>query len=205
MPNITKVEYEDIPKIARQMREEGVNLNNELTNAYTSIASLSSGAWIGKRYNDLCVQFNTIKPNIDEMNDLVVKQIPFALETVANNYSQADSGSNITAAEETQPKLMQELRMTNEKVLGFITSEVQTVQKNVENNFKNATDKMNQIEAIFGHIVWESEAATAFKAKFKKLKGDIIESFDATNKLFTKLMEQAKQDMEQTENANTVK
>ena len=86
----------------------------------------------------------------------------------------------------------------------FLTSEVTTVKNNVSTNFKNSVEKMNEIESTYNTIQWQSEAAEAFRAKFTKLKGEIISSFENINSQFTTLMEQTLSDIQATENANTV-
>ena len=63
---------------------------------------------------------------------------------------------------------------------------------------------MSKIESIYAKITWESEAAEAFRAKFTALKNEIITSFENINTQFKKLMEQAEQDIENAEKANTV-
>ena len=105
MANITNVDYVAIPAQAQNMRALGQELNNELSTAYQSIANMHN-CWYGKRYNELVKEFNNMVQQINELLELVVGEIPFALETIANNYSQADQGSNITSAAKTAPKMM---------------------------------------------------------------------------------------------------
>lgn len=203
MPNIEIVDYEAMPTQAKQMRTYGEALNAEITTVYQSISNMHS-VWYGKRYNELVKGFNKIIPDINELLELVVGEIPFTLETIANNYSKADRGANITAANKTAPKKIVELSVIEDKGMKFKTSEVSTIQANVSKNFENAKIKMNTIETEYGKIQWESEAANAFKVKFKKLKNAIIAEFDNINTQFKSLMQQTLLDMQQTENANTV-
>ena len=77
-------------------------------------------------------------------------------------------------------------------------------QTQVEKNFDNAKEKMNEIESIYNQIQWESEASQAFKAKFTKLKSQIISSFENIKSQFAKLMTQAQQDIQAAETSNTV-
>ena len=60
------------------------------------------------------------------------------------------------------------------------------------------------VESVSNSIVWESEAAEAYKAKFAKLKSEIVSEFENINSQFTTLMNQAQEDIQATENANTV-
>lgn len=204
MAKIVSVDYEAIPRQAMEMRNHGKDLNNELSTAYKSIESMHK-SWYGKRYNSLVQEFNKITNEVNELLQLVVGDIPFTLETVANNYAQADKGSTVTRAVKEAPKKIATISEPNDVGMKFMTSEVADTQKSVSKNFKNAKNKMDIIESSYERINWQSEAAQAFKAKFKKLKNDIVNSFDDIDMKFTKLMEQTKDDIQSTENANTVK
>lgn len=203
MAKIQNVDYEAMPKQAKQMRSYGQQLNTQMTNAYKSIENMHN-SWYGKRYNELVKQFNNLTTQINEMLTLVVTDIPYALETVANNYSQADRGTNATAAQKISPKKITNLTIHNDVGMKFVTSNVESVQKSVSTNFKNAKDQMNKIQAEYTKIKWQSEASEAFKSKFNKLKQNIISSFENIESQFTKLMTQTKNDIEKTEKANTV-
>ncbi len=204
MAKITNVDYEAMPSQANQMRTYGQELNKELTNAYTSIQNMHS-VWYGKRYNALVKEFNQLVPEINELLELIVGEIPFALETIANNYSQADKGSKVTGAAKTAPKKVVNLAMPGDVGMKFITSEVTAVKTRVSTNFKNAVNKMNVIESAYNKIQWKSEASEAFRVKFLKLKKNIIQAFNNIESSFSTLMQQTLDDIQATESANTVK
>ena len=204
MANIQNVNYEALPGQAKQMRETGKNLNAELKKAYESIGSMHS-SWYGKRYNELVTEFNKIIPQINQILELVVGEVPFTLETVANNYSQADRGTKVTQAVKEAPSKISELPTPNDVGMKFVTENVSSVQKSVSENFNRAKEHMNSIEAQYKKIEWKSEASEAFKSAFDRLKTTIVSSFDNINASFTKLMNQTLQDIQSTENANTVK
>ena len=203
MAKIQNVDYEQIPRQASQMRTEGQALNKELTTAYTNITNMHS-IWYGQRYNALVKEFNKIIPDINELLKLVVGEFPYALEVIANNYSQADKGANVTSAQNTAPNNISDIPLSSDEGMRFLTSEVQNVQNQVSTNFDNAKEKMNTIESIYNQIQWESEASQAFKAKFTKLKSQIISSFENIKSQFTKLMTQTQQDIQSAETSNTV-
>lgn len=203
MANIIKVDYEAIPRQAMSMRSNGKELNTQLVEAYKSIENMHN-SWFGQRYNSLVQEFNKIIPSINELLELVVDEIPYTLETVANNYALADRGSSVTKAVKEAPQKVTTLSTPNDVGMKFVTSEVETVQQSVTKNFQKATEKMNLIETEYAKITWQSEAADAFKARFKKLKTDIVNSFENLENQFTKLMDQTKNDVQRTENANTV-
>ena len=203
MAKIQNVDYEKIPGQAAQMRAEGQALNTELKSAYESI-NLMRNFWYGKRYDSLVNEFNKIIPDINELLTLVVSEFPYALEIIANNYSQADKGANVTSAQNTAPDKIGEILLSTGIGLRFISEQVETTQEQVEKNIDNAKEKMNTIESIYNQIEWESEASQAFKSKFTKLKSQIISAFDNIKTQFTKLMTQAQQDIQSAETSNTV-
>ena len=203
MAKIQNVDYEAMPRNAKQMRNLGKQLNTEVTNAYKSIENMHS-SWYGKRYNELVKHFNNMIPQINEMLQLVVTDIPVTLEKVANNYSQADRGSNATTVDNTAPKKITNIKIQNDVGMKFITQNVENTQTSVSKNFKNAKDQMNKISTEYNKVKWTSEASEAFKTKFNKLKTEITKSFEDIEQTFSKLMNQAKEDVQKSETANTV-
>lgn len=204
MANITRVDYEAIPRQAMSMRTHGKELNNEIFAAYQSIEEMHK-SWYGKRYNSLVEEFNKIIPNLNELLELVVDELPFTLETVANNYALADTGSGVARAAKETPKKLSNLSFSSEIGMKFVTTEVEAIQQTVSRNFENAKGKMDEIQAEYAKISWQSEAADAFKARFQKLKTEIVRSFEELKSQFTTLMNQTKDDIQRTESANTIK
>ena len=203
MARIPKAQYETMPSYAKQMRSAGQELNQALIEAYTNIANMHS-VWYGKRYNSLLQQFNNMIPQMSELLEFVVAQLPFALETIANNYAQADRGQNVTSAEETVPNFIEELPIMNDVGMRFITNDVANTQRIISEKFEASKDLMNKIEAEYAKVQWQSEASDSFKSRFAQLKSEIMASFDNINTQFINLMNQTQQDIETTEKANTV-
>ena len=69
---------------------------------------------------------------------------------------------------------------------------------------EQVSELIDEFENVYRTIQWESEAATAYTAKFTRLKEELITSFNDLKKQFAELMLQAEQDIEQAEKANTV-
>lgn len=203
MAKIEFVNYNTVPGVANDMQELGVKLNNELTTAYASTRDMRSH-WFGVRYNTLIQGFNKVIPSINELLKLVIGEIPFALRVAANNYSQADRGQNACAAEEGVPNNIEEIAETTEPGLKFITSEVESVKGNVETNFTNAENLMDEIAAKFATAEWESEARDAFDNRFNTLKSNITSSIEDIKSQFTSLMAETISDIEKAENSSTV-
>lgn len=203
MAKIDHVDYEAMPRQAKAMREYALELNNELRTAYSNVGEMHN-SWYGVRYNELVKDFNELIPQVNDLLKLVVTEIPFAVETIANNYAQADKGQNVTSAEETSANNIENLPITNDVGMRFMTAEVANTQRSVSEKFDASKELMNKIEAEYNRVEWQSEASESFKARFKKLKNDILMAFDNINNEFSKLMTQTQQDIETTEKANTV-
>ena len=203
MARIDHVDYEAMPRQAKAMREYALELNSELRPAYTNIGEMHN-SWYGVRYNELVKDFNELIPQINDLLKLVVTEIPFAVETVANNYAQADKGQNVTSAEETSANNIENLPITNDVGMRFMTSDVANTQRNVSAKFDSSKELMNKIESEYNRVDWQSEASESFKARFEKLKNDILSAFDNINNEFSKLMTQTQEDIENTEKSNTV-
>ena len=203
MANIMNVDYEAIPAIARQVRSYAQDLNIQMLDIYNNISEMHN-SWYGIRYNTLAKDFNNIMPEINDLLDLVVTEIPYTLETIANNYALVDRGSKVTSAEKTPAKRVTSLAMPNDVGMRFLTNEVTSVKSKVATNFTSAKEIMNMIETTYNRVEWRSEAAEAFKMRFTKLKNNIVNAFDNLELQFIKLMTQTLEDIQATENANTV-
>ena len=203
MAKIDHVDYEAMSRQAKAMREYALELNNELRTAYSNVGEMHN-SWYGVRYNELVKDFNELIPQVNDLLKLVVTEIPFAVETIANNYAQADKGQNVTSAEETSANNIENLPITNDVGMRFMTAEVANTQRSVSEKFDASKELMNKIEAEYNRVEWQSEASESFKARFNKLKNDILMAFDNINNEFSKLMTQTQQDIETTEKANTV-
>ena len=112
MAQIDHVDYEAMPRQAKQMREYAIELNGEIRTAYSNVGEMHN-SWYGIRYNELVKDFNELVPQVNDLLKLVVTDIPFAVETIANNYAQADKGQNVTSAEETAANKIENGRNIN--------------------------------------------------------------------------------------------
>ena len=139
MAQIMNVDYEAMPNQAKQMREYAKELNSTLKVAYSNVQEMHN-SWYGMRYNELVKDFNELSPKLNKLLDLVVKEIPFALETIANNYAQADRGQNVTSAEETVPNIIEELPIMNDVGMRFITNDVANTQRIISEKFETSKE-----------------------------------------------------------------
>lgn len=203
MSRIETVDYNDLAIKAKDIRNHAKELNEEFTKIYQAITEMHQ-AWYGIRYNELAKDFNELAPAVDEMLKITYGDIPFALETVANNFSQADTGSNTTSAQLTQETKMPNVPTPSDVGMRFMEVQVKETKTKVVQGFRTANEKMQEIENTYNKVTWVSESAEAFRAKFTKLKEQITKEIDEINAQYDKLMEQTIEDIRVTEEKNTV-
>ena len=203
MSKVEYVDYKDLAIKAKDIRNHAKELNEQFTKIYQEIITMHQ-AWYGKRYNELAKDFNELAPTVNEMLKLTYGEIPFALETIANNFSQADTGSNTTSAQETPETKMPNVPSPNDVGMRFMEVQVRDTKTKVVAGFKASNEKIKEIESTYNKISWKSESSEAFRAKFTKLKNEITKEIDQINTQFDKLMEQAMEDLRITEQKNTV-
>ena len=203
MSRVENVDYRDLAVKAKDIRNHAKGLNEQFSKIYLEITTMHQ-SWYGKRYNELAKDFNELAPSINEMLKLTYGEIPFALETIANNFSQVDTGSKTTSAQQTQETKMPNIPTPNDVGMRFMEVQVKDTKTKVVQGFKNANEKMRAIENTYNKIAWRSESAEAFRAKFTKLKNQITKEIEQLKTQFDKLMEQAMEDLRVTEKKNTV-
>ncbi len=200
------VHYQVLATNAKTIRSYAQELNQYVTSVYTRLADMHS-VWYGKRYESLVKEFNNIIPQINDLLDLVVKDIPFSLESIANNYSQTEDGYNITSAQQTAPNKVSELGPYSEGAedkMRYISADVETTKNQIVSDFDNAKSKMEAIKSVYDQTPWDGEASEAYSSTLTRLKNEIITSFENITTQFTNLMNQAEADVNAAETGNTV-
>ena len=203
MASINTVDYEEIPRRAKEIRAYGQDINKLMLNAYKDVQNMKND-WYGQRYNLIVDQFNSLAVDVNKLLKLVVGDLPYTLEVVANNYAQADTGTNVTTAQNTAPTNIAAIPRSTEEGLRFISTNVSEAKTRVEREFNESIEKMNLIGTAFGKIVWSSQAATEFSEDFSTLKANIIGAFNGIRVMFDKLVKEAIADIEKAESANSV-
>ena len=197
------IDYGTIAKQAKKIREHGKQFNSEIEKIYSNLKNMHN-CWHGERYNELLTKFNQIIPQLNTILELVVGKIPYTLERIANNYSLADKRENETAANNEVPNKIENLTVTNDKGMGFLTENVINMQREISKCFERAKEQMNQIEVECSKMIWISMAAEKHEQKFAELKSEIICFLENIKIEFEKLMSQAENDMRIVENLNNI-
>ena len=204
MGKVIRVDYESIPSQAKSIRESGEQINALLINVYNQIGNMNN-CWYGKRYNTLVKEFNEITETINQLLNLVVGEIPYALECVANNYSQAVEDINVVSANNKAPKTINKISITNKNNgVRFMSKQVNTIKETILSDLQKVCDYMNSINSKYGNLRWNSEVSDSFKNKLQKISTDVVSAIDSIKSEFSNLVIQAQNDMQSAENNSMV-
>lgn len=203
MAKVDQAQIDQFPGIASKIRSFGQELNSEFVTAYKSVIAMNAD-WYGQRYADLATEFNNLTKTLDDMFTLVVTEVPFNLETVANNYSNWDTGQNVCTAQQATIINTPTIEPSSATGIRFITESVTSTQSSVSANFDKASGCMNSIEQVLKSITWESESARVFKDKFDQMKKNIDEAIKQIKDSFGKSIKTTVEEMEAAETANTI-
>lgn len=198
---IDDVDYNGFPKVAKGMRTDAEELNDQVKELYDRLAEMKKD-WYGPRYDELVKTFNRMIPDLNKIMELTVTKMPFTLEKIANNYAKVDTGKGITSAVETATKKIAEVVESAKQRLRFDETKVNEDKQNMDTNLNRVLELMDSIEEKYKTLEWKSDAASDFEKTFKKLKNNITNSITDTKKQFKDLMDKTLSDMKEAENAN---
>lgn len=198
---IDDVDYNGFPKVAKGMRSDAEELNNQVKELYDRLAEMKKD-WYGPRYDELVKSFNRMIPDLNKIMELTVTKMPFTIEKIANNYAKVDTGKGITSAVETAAKKIAEVAESAKQRLRFNETKVNEDKQNMDTNLNRVLELMDSIENNYKTLEWESDASRTFEKTFKNLKNNIINNITDTKKQFKELMDKTLSDMKETENAN---
>ena len=203
MAQIRSVVYTELPDQAKQIRGKAGELNTKLHTIYQSVDTMRA-EWYGKRYNDLVSTFNGMVPSLNQIVDLMFREVPSTLETIANNYSNVDRGSNITTVDNTPANRLQDIPNSTEVGMRFQTNPVTETKAKCNSLFAEVVTNLNELQTLVTNLSWDSDASVQFRDRFQSLKNSIIASIEDVKAKFEQTMQQALADMQATETANTV-
>lgn len=203
---IKQANYGIIARQAKDMRKKGQTLNINFTNIHSELDTTLKNGWSGKRYNKLAQIFNKIVPTLNTALNVIVDEIPYNLQLVANNYSQADADYNCTTATHEAPRKIKELGKTDENDnIKLLSAQVRASEKKVSRNIEDAIVKLNEIVKLFDGIAWQSEARERFKENLHKYQNDIKKTFEEIQTIISTYMTKAATKADAAESANTIK
>jgi uncharacterized protein YukE len=197
-----KVDYRSFPSAVSSIRSHASDLNSDFKSVFSKIENMHS-EWQGDRYASLCTKFNGIVPEVNDILELVVTEIPFTLESIANNYEAADTETTAAVAKSESPDKVNELTIPNKEPLYVEATSIENVRSSVSDCLDEAQNRITSIEGIVDGLLWEGKAADNCKSKLKTLKNSLIKSFEELKVDFESLMKTAVEEFNKAEEANS--
>ncbi len=197
-----KVDYESFPAAVSQIRAKASDLNTNIVKSFKAIDETHS-VWQGTRYNELVTKFSNITEDVNEILQLVVGDIPYTLEQIANNYIAADTETDAAQARKDEPTKVS-ITIPGKEILFIDSSAVDPYKSQVQKSLEGAKEDMNSISNTVNNLTWEGQAADSYKSRLSELKTSLTTSFDDISNSFTELSRSAQDEFEEAERKNDV-
>lgn len=201
MANVKKVVYEDLPNQAQEVRKTAQEMNNEFQSIYKSVDNLREN-WYGQRYNDLLTSLNNASADFNSIIDLMQRELPYTLETIANNYSRVDRGQNIVRPDNTKPQKIASIPYSDEFGIKFQTTEIEQTKSKCISSFAFIEGALNNMQGMIDNMSWESSSSDKFKSEYQELKTKITDTINGIKSQFDKSVVQTIADYKITDIPN---
>ena len=196
-----EIDYENIPAQSKNIRGLAREINNKLLNVYGKIAEMHV-CWYGKRYNELVTNFNELVPQFNQFVDVIVGEVPYMFEKIANSISDVDVKYNVAVPQRESVQKIQLLPVIDDVGMRYISAEVDEINTNVVKMLQDAEDTMEGIKRIVEQINIDCDGSAEFKNQFSRLSDAFQYTINNVEKQFSELMKQDKELIETAEKKN---
>lgn len=196
-----EIDYENIPAQSKNIRGLAREINNKLLNVYGKIAEMHV-CWYGKRYNELVTNFNELVPQFNQFVDVIVGEVPYMFEKIANSISDVDVKYNVAVPQRESVQKIQLLPVIDDVGMRYISAEVDEINTNVVKLLQDAEDTMEGIKRIVEQINIDCDGSAEFKNQFSRLSDAFQYTINNVEKQFSELMKQDKELIETAEKKN---
>ena len=196
-----EIDYENIPAQSKNIRGLAREINNKLLNVYGKIAEMHV-CWYGKRYNELVTNFNELVPQFNQFVDVIVGEVPYMFEKIANSISDVDVKYNVAVPQRESVQKIQLLPVIDDVGMRYISAEVDEININVVKLLQDAEDTMEGIKRIVEQINIDCDGSAEFKNQFSRLSDAFQYTINNVEKQFSELMKQDKELIETAEKKN---
>lgn len=201
MSDSISIDYENIPAQSKNIRGLAREINNKLLNVYGKIAEMHV-CWYGKRYNELVTNFNELVPQFNQFLNVIVGEVPYMFEKIANSISDVDVKYNVAVPQRESVQKIQLLPVIDDVGMRYISAEVDEINTNVVKLLQDAEDTMEGIKRIVEQINIDCDGSAEFKNQFSRLSDAFQYTINNVEKQFSELMKQDKELMETAEKKN---
>lgn len=204
MDNYIKIDYESMPAQSKSIRNSAVELNNRILEVYRKIAEMHV-CWYGERYNELVTKFNVLVPQLNQFLNVIVGEVPYMFEQIANTISDVDIQQNVAVPQKDSIQKLNELPIIDDVGMRYISKEVDEISTSIMQLLQQAGDIMEGIKRTVDNISLECEGSAEFKNGFAGLNNAFQFVIGNVETQFTELMKADREIMEKAEKENSAK
>ena len=197
------VDYENIPSKSKKIREYARQINGKLLDIYSQLEKMQN-SWNGARYEELIKIYTSLIPVFNKSLEIVVTEIPYMFEVIANSFSTIDIQRKIIIAQRETPKKITAITKTKSKSLKYFGFLVEKDKKAILADFNEINNLLDNIGIIIGQIQIESDAMVEFKTSVKRFINEYKKLINTNSKKFSTIMDQIKNIIELAEKNNTI-
>lgn len=199
-----KIDYESIPNQSNSIRNSALDINSKILDVYQKVSEMHA-CWYGKRYNELVSKFNGLAPQLNKFLDVIVAEIPYIFDKIANNISEVDIQQNVATAQKESYQKIQEIQVFDDVGMRYLQTEVEPYQTEIVADFHSAKELMDSMQKTVEQIILECDGADEFRNQFRTLTNAFKQLLDNIEKQFTELMNKDRAQIEKAEKLNTTK
>lgn len=199
---ITK-QYEDAQAKLDKIQQK-LEINDRILDVYKQVAEMHTH-WYGKRYNELVSKFNELAPQFNKFLEVIVSQIPYMFDAIANDFSGIDIQQNVATARKEGYKSIQEIQIFNDVGMRYLQSEVDPYRTEIVSDFRSAKELMDSMQKNVEQIILQCDGADEFRSQFRNLVSSFKQVLDNVESQFVELMNKDREQIEKAEKLNTTK
>lgn len=197
-----KIDYENIPTQSNSIRNYAKEINMHLINIYRKVSEMHI-YWYGKRYNELVAKFNELVPKLNQFLDVIVTEVPYIFETIANNFSEVDIQQNVSVPQKESVKRLQEIEIIDDVGMRYQSNDIEKIKREIEKELINTKETMNIMNKTVEKIELECCDAQEFRGQLNKLSYSFEYVLNMIQTQFVELMNKDRELIEKAEKSNT--
>ena len=202
MEEYIKIDYENVPAQSKNIRNGAIEVNNKLLESYRKIAEMHV-CWYGKRYNELVTYFNELVPQLNQFLNVIVGEVPYMFEKIANTISDVDIQQNVAVPQKESIQKLEALPLIDDVGMRYISKEVDEISNEIMQLLQAAEDSMESVKRTVDNVESECEGSAEFKNEFTTLNNAFEYVINNIKTQFTKLMQADRELMEKAEKENS--
>lgn len=179
-----KADYNDMVMKANELSSQGREISKLIADAYLAVDELKPEKWGGKRYNTVISEFNKIVDSLNQLNEIIVFEIPNEICNAAYDYGANFEGASMPARSIESKNTVNIIANCDETLLDFKADIVNDTLSNVKTNFGTVEKMLDDYKLKVNALIWEGDAANSVKKTLENLITVILDQFTTIENVF---------------------